>query len=100
MLIITTTKDKKEAKKIAKGLLKKELCACVSLFEIESLYRWNGKIEDENEYLVEIKTSDKNYKKVEKFIKKQHSYKTPQIVAIKLDKIEKRYKKWLKKESR
>ena len=98
MKIILTAIDKK-AKKLAKKIVKAKIAACVNIINAESFYRWDGKICGEVEKILLIKT-DKKFKKVAKFIAKNHNYKLPEILALKLKKVEKKYKKWIKKESK
>lgn len=98
ILILTTFGKKTEAVKIGKALLEKKLIACYNLFPVDSSYRWKGKIVDDKELLMIIKTKDKNFAKVEDFIKGNHSYEIPEIVAIKAEKVGKPYLKWLMEE--
>ena len=64
-IIMTTTDKKKNAKKIIKALLKKELAACIQLFPIESFYTWEGKINNDQEFLLFIKSKKKLYPKID-----------------------------------
>lgn len=94
ILIFSTFANKEEAVKIGKGLLEKKLIACYNLFPVESSYWWKKKIVDENEVLMIMKTN-KNFADVEKFIIENHSYKTPEIVAIEPSKVTEKYLKWV-----
>jgi Uncharacterized protein involved in tolerance to divalent cations len=96
LLLITTEKNKKEAKKIAKLLLKKKLAACVSLKNINSIYEWEGKIEDINEVEITIKSKPKLKNALIVFLQKMLSYDVPQIIFKKFDS-EKKYKNWVNK---
>jgi periplasmic divalent cation tolerance protein len=98
IIIKTTFENKKDAEEIAKKIISSKLGACVQLSEIESYYQWNNKIEKSNEYKVEIKTLDKNYKKIEELISKNHKYEIPEIISYKLNKGSKKYFDWVKKE--
>jgi periplasmic divalent cation tolerance protein len=98
IFVYITNPDKKTALKISKYLLENRLCACVNIFKIQSLYWWQGKIENTGEYVVIAKTKDKNYSKIEKEIRKIHPYKIPCILKIKIDKANKDYLEWLMKE--
>jgi periplasmic divalent cation tolerance protein len=100
IFVYITNPDKKTALKISKHLLENRLCACVNIFKIQSLYWWQGKIENSNEYVVIVKTKDKNYSKIEKEIRKIHPYKIPCILKIKINKANKDYLGWLIKETR
>jgi periplasmic divalent cation tolerance protein len=94
MELHATCKDKKEAEKISKILLKKKLAACINYFPITSTYIWNKKIESASEYLLIIKTSDKKEKQAIEAIKKNHSYKLPVIISYKI-KTTKEAEKWI-----
>lgn len=96
-LVYITCKDRKEAEKISLHLLKKRLVACANTFPIKSMYRWNGKITNDDEYAVIAKTSGRNFKKAAAEIKKRHSYKIPCIIRINT-KANKDYEEWAKKE--
>ena len=67
-LIITTTDSKKNAKKIIKVLLKKKLAACIQLFPIESFYIWEGKVNQDKEFISFFKSNTRLYHQIEKVI--------------------------------
>lgn len=95
---MTAIYNKKKAEEIATHLLKKKLTGCVQVLgPVESQYWWEGKIVKDKEWLILIKTSEIFYKKVEKEIKKIHSYSTPEILATAIIDGNKDYLKWLEK---
>ena len=96
-LIYIPTSNEQEAKKISLHLLTKRLIACVNVFPIQSMYRWEGKIAEETEVVVIAKTLEKNLAKVTAEVKKIHSYKTPCILKIKAEGNEE-YVQWVEKE--
>mgnify|MGYP001610630265 CR=1 FL=1 len=98
ILIISAFNNKSEAAKIGKALLSEKLIACYNLFPIESGYLWKGKIVDDKEILMILKTKDKNFSKIESFIIKHHSYEVPEIVAVKATFVSKPYLNWLNSE--
>ncbi|WP_103620623.1 divalent cation tolerance protein CutA [Campylobacter concisus] len=98
-ILITSVTKKKEAKKLSKKLVKKGLAACVSRFSAKSIYFWQEEICDEKERILLIKT-DAKFKKVAKFIKKHHSYETPEILALKPKEVFKKYENWIKKSTK
>jgi len=98
IIIYSTFSNKEEAENIAKILLQKRLIACVNYFPIKSFYWWQGKIEESKEIGMFIKTLKINFSKVKKLIKKHHSYATPCIISWKIDKADKKYFNWLKRE--
>ena len=96
LLLITTEYHKKEAKKIAKLLLKKKLAACVSLTDICSIYEWEGKTQEVNEVEIKIKSKPELKKTLISFLKKNTSYDVPEIIYKKFAS-EKKYLKWVSK---
>ena len=96
LLLITTEYNKKEAKKIAKLLLKKKLAACVSLKDVHSIFEWEGKIQEVNEVEISIKSNPEMKKALIVYLKKMLSYGIPQIIYKKFNS-EKKYINWLNK---
>jgi periplasmic divalent cation tolerance protein len=99
ILVYITNPTKRVAEKIAKILLEKKLIACANIFEIESFYWWQKKIERAKEFVLVGKTIEKNYKKIKKDVEKIHPYKIPCILKIKAEANEK-YLNWLKSETK
>ena len=82
-IIYTTIEDIKDARKIAKTLTQEQLVACVNIIpNIESVYRWKGKIEYSNEIVLIAKTVDQNVKKAIQRIKQLHKYEIPDIIVL------------------
>ena len=95
IIIQTTCKTKKEAQKITKILLRDKLAACVQITNIKSFYTWKNKLCKDNEKLLSIKTKKKNFTKIKRQIKEIHSYDLPEIIAIDITKISKKYLKYI-----
>lgn len=85
IFIYLTCADEKEAQTIARHLLEKKLIACVNIFPIKSLYWWQGKIEEGNEYVAILKTKEEKYEEIKVAIEKLHSYDVPCITKIKIE---------------
>lgn len=94
-VILTTTADKKSAKKLSAILLRKNLAACVQMVRIKSRFVWRGRVTREREYLLIIKTLCKNHKKIKRVFNSHHPYKLPEFVHFKAN-ASKAYKKWMK----
>lgn len=95
-LIITTTNDRDEAKRIAELLVKKGAAACVSISSpVNSIYKWEGRIEVENEFMLFVKTVKQNYSIIETLIKENHSYEVPEIITLPIENGEENYLNWL-----
>jgi len=96
ILIYITAKDKAEAKKISKHLLEKKLVACTNIHPIESMYWWEGKIQEDNEVVILAKTKEANYETIKKEVKEIHSYDIPCIIKLNSEP-NKEYSDWVDK---
>jgi periplasmic divalent cation tolerance protein len=81
-MIISTYPDKESAKHAAKLLVEQRLAACVQLLPINSVYRWNNEICDENEIMLLIKSRTDFFDKIATAIKENHSYEVPEIIRL------------------
>jgi periplasmic divalent cation tolerance protein len=83
IVVFVTAPNRTEAKKIARRLVGRRLAACVNITEpVQSIYRWKGKVEEQKEFLLIIKTTRDLFKKLESEILKNHSYTTPEIICL------------------
>ena len=96
LILVTGEPNKKNAKNLAKLLVKKKLAACVSLKPIESVYEWKGKIEESYEVELVIKSKPKLKNDLYLFLKRKTTYEVPQIIS-KIFNSEKKFIKWLNK---
>lgn len=95
-VILVTAKDKKEAEKIARGLLEAKLIACANIIAgVRSLFWWQGKIDSSTEVLLLLKTKKALFKKVSAKVKSLHSYQTPEIIALPLVNGSEDYLRWI-----
>lgn len=82
-IVYITIDNMQDARKIAHTLVEEQLVACVNIIpKIESIYRWKGKIENDNECILIAKTIDKNVKKTIQKIKELHTYELPDIIVL------------------
>jgi len=96
LVILTTTPNIEEAESLAQKIVESKLAACVQIFpQMKSVYFWDGKIQTDAEHLLLIKTSDEKFDELEKFIKANHSYEVPEIVAISAEKVSASYLNWM-----
>ncbi len=63
--------------------------------QISSVYFWEGQVQKENEQLLLIKTTEEKYPALEQFIKDNHSYDVPEIVAVRSENVSDDYRKWM-----
>ena len=95
VLIISTYPNKKSISKISNDLIKNKIIACVNISKIDSIYSWNGKIQNSPEYIAIFKTVTKNKTKLKKVIAETHPYDVPEIAEIDVTSINKSYLNWL-----
>lgn len=77
--IHTTAKDMEEARTIAGALVEKRLAACVNMYPVTSVYRWEGKIEEGVEIALSVKSTSEKFEDIRKAIRALHSYDLPAI---------------------
>jgi len=94
-VVISTFPDKKSVIKISNKLVKEKVSACVNIIKISSVYSWQGKIENEDEYMALFKTTTKNKKTLKDKIREAHPYDVPEIAEIEIGSINQPYLKWL-----
>lgn len=95
-IVLTTAGSQNEARKIAHTLVERRLAACVNIVpQIESIYRWQGKVESATEWLLIIKTQAVAFDRVCEAIKELHSYDLPECVVMEIAGGEKAYLQWL-----
>ena len=80
---------------MAKLLLQEELIVCAQIEEIESMFLWEKKIINQKEFSLSVKTISGNYKRIEKSILENHSYKIPQIIQIPIQDGFDNYLRWI-----
>jgi len=83
IIVFMTASNGEEAARLADMLVGAHLAACVQILpEIESVYRWQGKIERAPEVLVLAKTIRSKFEELEREVRALHSYDTPEIIAV------------------
>lgn len=101
IVIYITTGSISEAKKIGRTLVEEKLVACSNIISpIRSIYSWQGKICDDKETLMVLKTQKKLFKQIVKRVEKLHSYDVPEIIAIPILEGSKKYLSWLNEETK
>lgn len=97
-LFLVTVPSLEEGKKIASTLIQDKTVACVNIIRnIYSIYRWKGKIEEDMEHLLIIKTTEEKSEELIKTIEEVHSYETPECIGFKIEKGSNAYLTWLRR---
>ena len=96
VVVYVTSGDTDESKKIARTLVEKRLAACVNLLpQVRSFYRWEGKIQDDPESLLVIKTSRSLFAAVRAEVERLHSYRVPEVLCVPILEGSPNYMAWL-----
>ena len=95
-LVLCTFPDSEQARQIGTALVEMQLAACVNLIPgVESIYRWQGKVESASEVLAIFKTSAAAWPDFEKALTVLHPYGVPEIIALSPEKISESYRSWV-----
>jgi periplasmic divalent cation tolerance protein len=95
-IVLTTAGSQEEARKIASALVERRLAACVNIVrEIESVYRWQGKVESATEWLLLIKTLDGSFDRICLAVKELHSYALPECIMLEVPAGSPEYLRWI-----
>jgi len=95
-IVFSTAGSEEEARRIAHYLVDRQLAACVNLVRnIESVYRWQGKVESSHEWLLVIKTTAEKFDDVRDAIRQLHSYDLPECIAIAIEDGSADYLEWI-----
>ena len=96
IVVLITAKDTVEAKKISDQLLQDKLIACANIIEgVNSVFWWQGKIDEAKEVLLVLKSRRDLFEKIIKTVKSLHSYETPEIIALPIVEGNPDYLKWI-----
>lgn len=95
-IVLTTCGSLEEARKIANGCIERRLAACVNIVpQVESVYRWQGKVETATECLLVIKTTSGMFARLRDTLHELHSYETPECIAIGIEDGSAAYLDWI-----
>lgn len=98
LVVLITAKDNNEARRIARKLLQKKLAACVNFVPVESMFIWEGEIQEENEVMMIVKTHIDAFDDLMTTVKIAHSYDTPEIIGTPIVLGSREYLKWIDNE--
>lgn len=95
ILIVSTFPTAEDAERICVEAVEKKYAACANLLKVRSFFTWEEKLERAEEALALIKTSKTSYKDLMRFIKDQHPYSVPEILALDVSDVNKGYLDWV-----
>ncbi|HKB77486.1 MAG TPA: divalent-cation tolerance protein CutA [Myxococcales bacterium] len=101
LLVFTTLPSADKAAELAKLVVEERLAACANLLPaIRSIYRWQGKLQDENEVLLLLKTRAEHLERLKLRILELHPYEVPEVLAVPVEAGYQPYLEWLAGETK
>lgn len=94
-IVISTYPDEESAINTIRKALEARVAACVSITKVRSLYWWEGKITDDNEYLAIFKTLKSEANTLKRLIRENHPYTVQEVVEIDMSDVSKPYLSWM-----
>ena len=99
VVVFSTCGTRREAVRIARDLVNRRLAACVNVHPVTSIFRWQGRLQNESEWLLLIKTRSEVFAKLKTRISKLNRYDVPEIVSLKINDGLPSYLKWMDSET-
>ncbi len=97
IVVLVTCGNFTEANRIARDLVEARIAACVNLLEspIRSIYRWKSEVESASEYLLLIKSTQAEFRRIRKRVQEIHSYDVPEVIALPVVRGSRAYLAWI-----
>jgi periplasmic divalent cation tolerance protein len=100
-IVLTTVANPEEAAKLGRTLVEERLAACATMISgVQSIYRWQGKVESSTETLLLIKTGQEHLAALEARLHELHSYETPEFLVLEVDAASQPYLDWMQESLR
>ena len=93
----TTVPDEETARQMARELVEERVAACVNYHTVSSVYRWEDKVVEEDEYTLDVKTA-LEYDEVREIIEEKHPYDLPAVLRVETEANDE-YDKWVEENS-
>ena len=98
LVVLVTVPSRADGERIAEALVGESLAACVNLVgPIRSIYRWQGEVSRDEEYLLLIKTTRPRYSALEARVLALHTYENPEVIALPVERGAGAYLEWVAK---
>lgn len=99
IVVLVTAGSSAEGDRLARALVEERFAACVNRIQsIRSVYRWQGKVEENEEELLIIKSTRNLFAGLERRVRELHSYSVPEIVALPIVEGSQGYLEWLREQ--
>jgi periplasmic divalent cation tolerance protein len=99
LAVFTSTDSRDEALRIASALVQRGLVACAQVSAIDSVYVWDGALQQQGEFRLLLKTTARQYPAVEAAIRELHGYELPAIFALPVAQADAAYAGWVRRQS-
>ncbi|MEJ2313647.1 MAG: divalent-cation tolerance protein CutA [Nitrospirota bacterium] len=100
IVVLVTAPSEKEGMEIARALVEERLAACVNVVgSLRSVFRWEGRIEDEGEVLLVAKSREGLFEALDRRVRDLHPYSVPEVIALPIVKGSEAYLSWLEEET-
>ncbi|NBS15696.1 MAG: divalent-cation tolerance protein CutA [Gammaproteobacteria bacterium] len=97
VVVLSSCPDVDTARRLARGVIESGMAACVSIVPgVESIYRWKGQLESQEEHLLLIKTVLASLESLTAWLEEHHPYELPEIIALPMTGGSERYLQWLR----
>lgn len=96
VVVFVTASGEEEALKIARAAVQERLAACVNIIKgVRSIYWWKGKVEDDSEMLLVLKTREDLLEALDRRVRELHSYEVPEVIAMSIAWGSEPYLRWM-----
>ena len=96
IVVLTTTPNEEEGNRLGERIVRERLAACVQVVpKMTSYFFWEGEVQKEFEHLLLIKTLEDKFDRLSEFIRSNHSYEVPEIVALSAESVSESYLGWM-----
>lgn len=100
LVVLVTVPGMEEGERIARKVIEARSCACVNLVPgLRSVYRWEGRVEVDDEVLMILKTRVSKFETLRRMIIMLHPYDQPEVLALPVDRGDSGYLAWLERET-
>lgn len=95
LAVYTTVASAQEAHAMARALVERQLVACAQISQIDSVYTWQGAVQQSPEFRILFKTTAEQYATVEAAILELHTYDLPAIYAVAFEQVHEPFANWV-----
>ena len=93
---LTSVSNAEDARRLARLMVEERLAACVNIIPgVQSIYEWQSKIHEDQELILMIKTRRESVEALNEFLKKNHPYELPELIALNIDDGNPNYLRWI-----